>query len=320
MLDLMEEGEQRKDVVVYVEEGLEDLPSSLVDLPSTSHIRTLYLFNNLLTLIPSSISCLTNLRELDVSHNRISSLHDNLSLLPHLQTLNLNDNQLPSFPLLLTRIPSLQTLQISSNNLTLIPAEISLLTNLSSLELRYNQIGKLPITMTKMTNLTNLNLFNNSLSAFPDMVLQMPGLLNLELRNNPIPSVPSRIVISTFALSFFLSFLISTFLFTILISLLFHIHIIFFDICKSYLPTTRVGASVPHRVLEGLFIGDYATATNIASLKTSKISFSFLFFSSSLLFPLPFHQIIVNIFFDSFNITHILTVMNSFEPSPFPTV
>eukprot|EP00026_Physarum_polycephalum_P007638 Phypoly_transcript_07703.p1 GENE.Phypoly_transcript_07703~~Phypoly_transcript_07703.p1 ORF type:complete len:369 (+),score=52.75 Phypoly_transcript_07703:408-1514(+) len=240
--------EGRKDVVLHVDEGLETFPSSLSD-PSFFRTRTLYLFNNLLTEIPSSISLLSNLREMDLSHNRISTLHENLTLLPHLETINLTDNKLPSFPLLLTRIPSLQTLQIGSNNLTYIPSEVSNLTNLISLELRYNQIGQLPDSIRTMSNLTNLNLFNNALTAFPDLVLQMPGLLNLELRNNPIPSVPKNIV--------------------------------------SYLPTTRVAASVPHRVLDGFFIGDYATATNLASLKNSKI-------------------------------THILTVMNSLEPPPFP--
>lgn len=241
--------DSRKDLVVSVDEGLDSFPQFIFGLPSTQQIRTLYLFNNRIPEIPSSISNLVNLRVLDMGHNCISFIHDNISLLPHLDTLNLTDNKLSSIPSILFRIPSLQTLQLSSNNLSFLPSEISLLTNLTSLELRYNQLTKLPDSLSTMTSLTNLNFFNNSLTSFPDFFLHMSGLLNLELRNNPIPSIPLNV--------------------------------------KSYLPTTRVSASVPHKVLEGFFIGDYATATNMSSLKNSKI-------------------------------THILTVMNSIEPFPFP--
>lgn len=240
----------RKELVVAVEEGLEAFPQFIFDLPSTGHIQTLYLFNNFLPSIPASVSHLTNLRVLDVSHNRIATIHDNLALLPHLTTLNLADNKLPHVPDVVFRLTSLQTLQLSSNHITHLPHEVQQLVSLTCLELRYNQIGKLPDSMATMTKLTTLNLFNNVLESFPEPLLLMSGLYNLELRNNPIPSIPDNIT--------------------------------------KYLPTAHLSASVPHKVLEGLFIGDYATATNMASLKHSKIS-------------------------------HILTVMNSAEPPPYPS-
>lgn len=239
----------KKDLVVSVDEGLEEFPQFIFGLSSTQQIRTLYLFNNHIPSIPASISHLSNLRVLDVSHNAISFIHENISLLPHLDTINLMDNRLEIVPSVLFRIRSLQTLQLSGNHISSLSSDISLLTNLTSLEIRYNQIANLPDSIATMTSLTNLNLFNNSLTSFPNFLLHMSGLLNLELRNNPISSIPMNI--------------------------------------KSFMPLTRVSASVPHKVLEGFFIGDYATSTNMASLKNSKI-------------------------------THILTVMNNLEPVPYP--
>lgn len=241
--------QSRKDVAVHVDEGLDAFPEFILGLPSTPQMKTLFLFSNRIPEIPSTISQLSNLRVLDMSHNILSVIHENISLLPHLDTLNFSDNKLSAIPSTIFRIPTLQTLQLNSNSISTIPSEISLLTNLTSLELKYNKLTTIPSSIATLTSLTNLNFFNNNLTQFPDFFLQMSGLLHLELRNNPICSLPLNI--------------------------------------KSYLPTTILSASVPHKILEGFFIGDYATANNKASLKNSKI-------------------------------THILTVMNGVDPTPFP--
>jgi len=242
---------RRNDVIMKISAHLSSFPPDAFRPPFTQTLRHLYLSNNQLTAIPPEISTLDNLRTLDVTHNQISHIDENIGLLDKLTTLNLSRNLLEEIPQCVCRIASLQTLQVNHNRLATIPDQISSLPNLATLDLKYNQLCSVPSSLATMTNLIDLNLFNNKFTVFPEVLLNMPNLLTLELRNNHIPLVP--------------------------------------DDTKAYLATTMVFASVPQKVVDGLFIGDYEASVNEQALRKNKIS-------------------------------HVLTVMTSCERFPYPDI
>ena len=68
-----------------------------------------------LSVIPSSISNLSQINVLDLSNNSIETVPDSIGQLNNLVTLNLNSNQLNDLPESITEITKLTSLDISSN-------------------------------------------------------------------------------------------------------------------------------------------------------------------------------------------------------------
>lgn len=81
-------------------------------------LEQLYLTDNCLTALPSSIATCRSLRKLQASHNRLTAVPADLSKLPHLELLRLACNELTELPEGLLHSPALAWLSLQGNPLT----------------------------------------------------------------------------------------------------------------------------------------------------------------------------------------------------------
>jgi hypothetical protein len=164
-------------------------------LASLVNLRTLHLFDNLLTgSIPAAFSSLVNLEELSLSQNRLSgTIPSTVTSLAKLRTLSLGSNRLSgSIPSFLEKLVELQYLTLSDNRFSgSIPSSLSNLINLKVLILYDNQLsGPIPSELGKL-NLNILWLYSNQLTGFPS---SLKAAMSLKIFPNPMSSIPYDLV------------------------------------------------------------------------------------------------------------------------------
>ena len=93
------------------------------DFFSGLEIEKLWLCNNKLTSLPTSIGSLSNLKELDLYGNSLTSLPESIGNLRSLETLNLDFNKLTSLPTSIGQLGNLKFLWIHFNHLVPWPTE-----------------------------------------------------------------------------------------------------------------------------------------------------------------------------------------------------
>ncbi|CAN6210752.1 unnamed protein product [Urochloa humidicola] len=199
------------------------IPEAIGEL---SHLRSLNVFNNSFSSVPSSIGNLTRLQRLFMNYNRISGpVPVVISGLSQLRNLDISCNRISgAIPPALGSLGLLQTLNISYNsisgsippsfgNLTLleelimynnmfsggIPLVISNLTGLNTLDMSNNNLmGQIPAELSNLRNIGDLDLNSNQLyGEIPPSLSELTGLFYLNLHQNNLSGhIPAAIFLN----------------------------------------------------------------------------------------------------------------------------
>ena len=158
-----------------------------------THLQKLYLGENQLTSLPTSIGNLEQLQELFLDDNQLTELPASIGNLTNLTVLCLKNNQLTELPPEIVVLRNLQQLNLVGNRLTSLPPEIGALTSLKLLDLNYNRLTSLPPAIGQLRSLQILRLNKNQLTSLPPQIGQLIDLQVLNLDNNRLTSLPASI-------------------------------------------------------------------------------------------------------------------------------
>ncbi|XP_060926562.1 fibromodulin a [Limanda limanda] len=127
---------------------------SPADLEGMDNLTILYLHDNALTDMSTSLKALTSLTLLDISGNKLTKVPD--ALPDHLHQLYLESNSIDSVPAdFLGGLSQLQYVRMGHNQLTDkgIPANTFNVTGLVELDLSFNKLERIPIVSTTLQHL-----------------------------------------------------------------------------------------------------------------------------------------------------------------------
>jgi len=142
--------------------------------------------------IPSSVFELTSLRTLLLYNNNLSSIPSNIKSLNKLSSLSLNSNKFSEIPAEVCSITSLTELWICDNLLTTIPIELKNLDKLFVFGFERNQIREIPSWIIELSNLNALFGDLNQIKSIPRELGSRPwGALCFS--SNPIEFIPKEI-------------------------------------------------------------------------------------------------------------------------------
>jgi len=155
-------------------------------------INHLIVANNLISLVPSIVSNLSNLTRLDFSNNFISGVSDAITTLNNLTHLLLRNNQISNndLPKDMRGMRSLRTLNLSGNRLTHFPPQLLEITALRNLYLGANQITEVTKEIYRLRRLRLLYLGGNRLSSLPPEIGDLPYMQVLLLSDNKLKRLP----------------------------------------------------------------------------------------------------------------------------------
>ena len=151
------------------------------------------LYEQILSILPESISNLSSLRILRLGSDKLTTLPESISNLKSLQRLDLGWNKLTTLPESITNLKSLTELDLGGNKLTILPESISNLSSLTNLNLRYNKLTTLPDSIGNLSSLEKLNLNENHLTTLPESISNLKLLKRLDLIFNKLPTLPDSI-------------------------------------------------------------------------------------------------------------------------------
>jgi Leucine-rich repeat (LRR) protein len=158
-------------------------------------LRTLFLYENALTTIPSTVfSRLCYLVDLDLSYNKINVLDSTVFVgLRQLEELTLDNNQLTTLPsTIFDPLVNLVNLYLSNNQLTVIDSNaFEGLVNLEILDLNGNQLTTIDPLWLKDLKLKTLNLRHNLITKIKSRPFNAVAktLKTLFLANNQISDI-----------------------------------------------------------------------------------------------------------------------------------
>ena len=136
-------------------------------------LQTLDLGHNHLTQLPEALGDLVELRDFLYLHdNRLESLPSSMQRLRELRYLNISENQFSIFPESICDMASLVELRLTDNQLTSLPDSIARLANLRELHLRNNRLRTLPAAVGRLSNLRQIDLRGNPIEVLRDTGLQ----------------------------------------------------------------------------------------------------------------------------------------------------
>jgi len=139
---------------------------------------------------PINHPLLQNVTELILEGKGLSVIPTEVSLLSNLKRLSLSENQITKIPpKTFANLPNLQSLSLRKNQLTVIdPRTFTNLSNLVELDLQINQLTEIkPETFAPLVNLQHLYLCRNELRAIaPQTFTNLVKLQYLFLRRTPI--------------------------------------------------------------------------------------------------------------------------------------
>uniref|UniRef100_A0A671WUC7 Erbin n=1 Tax=Sparus aurata TaxID=8175 RepID=A0A671WUC7_SPAAU len=169
---------------------IEELPKQLFNCQL---LHRLSMPDNDLTVLPSAIANLVNLRELDVSKNSIQEFPENIKYCKVLAIVEASVNPISKLPEGFTQLLSLTQLYLNDAFLEFLPASFGRLTKLQILELRENQLKMLPKSMLKLTQLERLDLGSNEFTEVPEVLEQLTGIRELWMDGNRLTFLPGML-------------------------------------------------------------------------------------------------------------------------------
>ncbi|XP_063958926.1 protein scribble homolog isoform X1 [Lytechinus pictus] len=148
---------------------------------------------NLLKVLPDSLSFLVKLETLDLGSNELEELPETLGALPNLSELWLDCNQLTILPPEIGNLGNLTCLDVSENNLQCLPDEIGGLQSLTDLTLSQNCLEKLPEGIGKLKELSILKIDQNRLITLTPAIGSCENMQELILTENLLQEVPPTV-------------------------------------------------------------------------------------------------------------------------------
>jgi hypothetical protein len=138
-------------------------------------LSELWLTNNSITSLPTSISDLKQLKILCVAGNRLKSLPSELCSLDSLQVLYVHRNSLRELPEEFDKLQAIKTINMSYNDFPVFPETICKLINLEFLDISCNHLADLPSpAFKKLKNLNILHVGSNPpMKTAPKILMQM---------------------------------------------------------------------------------------------------------------------------------------------------
>ena len=128
-------------------------------------MKNFFLFNNQISSFPDdSFKHFESLNQLILSSNHLTSLPSSITCLVNLRLLNASENRIEELPINLQGMNNLTELNLSYNFIRKLPLSIGYLTELRTLHLSYNNLKNLPITFGYLLNLSTLSLIGNKFS------------------------------------------------------------------------------------------------------------------------------------------------------------
>jgi leucine-rich repeat protein SHOC2 len=160
--------------------------TSIDELAGMRSLKRLYLKNNLIASIPSSVSSLSSIVHLTLSSNKLEKV-DSLCSLHELAELDLSQNSLKELPLAMGQLANLKLLYVDNNRLSSFPASLGTLVKLEELHAAHNELCKIP-SLEGLEQLNTLDLSYNQFKEFPDV----PGaqLRMLKINGNELETLP----------------------------------------------------------------------------------------------------------------------------------
>ncbi|KAI4345697.1 hypothetical protein L6164_012797 [Bauhinia variegata] len=199
-----------------------DISGKSLDFPvlenAKDSVEGLYLYKNVYSLIPKSLSALRRLRMLKFFGNEINLFAPEFGNLTGLESLQMKISSpgiggLPlhklkglkelelckvpprpsAFPILseIAGLKCLTKLAICHFSIRYLPPEIGCLENLEDLDLSFNKIKTLPSEIGYLNGLISLNVANNKLVELPSAMSSLSKLEKLDLSNNRLTSLGS---------------------------------------------------------------------------------------------------------------------------------
>ncbi|KAL9956290.1 hypothetical protein ACROYT_G037750 [Oculina patagonica] len=154
----------------------------------------LRLDENNLSKLPSSFSCMKNLKVLELGDNNITSLPEDVGLLSKLEIFNLSHNKLSHLPASVGELPSLKIFDLSGNNIENLPEKFQSAEVIENIFVDKNYLKVLPSWFGSLCSIENLGIADNQLlgSPLPDSFGNVAGktLKSLDLSANNISKLP----------------------------------------------------------------------------------------------------------------------------------
>ena len=167
---------------LYLNENeITDLPSSVCDLKC---LRILKVRSNYLHQLPENFGNLLNLEVLYGDENSLKTLPSSIGKLGKLQILELSDNQLPSIPNSIGGLRSLKILNLCNNKVECVPHVLGDLTQLEVLDLSGNHLEHLPNHMKCAFTLKKFYCDRNRLVDIPDWVSDLQNAVEVSMNDN----------------------------------------------------------------------------------------------------------------------------------------
>ena len=136
-------------------------------------LTELWLCSNIITIIPTQIAELINLKVLSFSGNFIDTITNELCSLSKLERLYLDGNKLNSIPLSFQNLKQLQEINLSYNDFDKFPEVLCLLKKLLRLDLSGNDIEDLPMSLKNLRYLMSLHLYETNIENVPAVLSKM---------------------------------------------------------------------------------------------------------------------------------------------------
>ncbi|EGG13938.1 filamin/ABP280 repeat-containing protein [Cavenderia fasciculata] len=166
-----------------------------LDLPA---LQELFYAHNKVSIFPTEILELRNLRTLDLAGNRLNYLPDEISsLAATLQALDLSENQFTSFPPPITTLTALRSLRLAGNQLGQLTSVFTNLSNLEVIDFSECQLTSFDFDLSKLVALTDLSLARNRISELSSQTAISLGQLKLmrflDLSKGTFNSIPKQV-------------------------------------------------------------------------------------------------------------------------------
>lgn len=188
----MNEASQKPNAVEILDLSETGLTSFPEQIKNFKQLKTLILYDNDISYIPSWIKNMTNLTNIYLGgNNEIDSL-TNLAPMIWIEGIDLSNIGLKEIPTFIFDFKKLDYLKITENKITKLPSSLNKLQALKVLNLSYNKIKKFPDYLS-LPNLEQLFLHSNPVKSIPASISKMTSLVELYIGSSKIKSLPDEL-------------------------------------------------------------------------------------------------------------------------------
>lgn len=188
------ENAKKTGVLVFTNQGYLYIPTQVFNLGHG--LRLLDMSANKIEQLPINVAVLRNLKSLFLNQNRLTLLPNELGNLVRLELLSLSYNFIYTLPPTFSLLLNLREVKLSSNRLQEFPLELAYLPNLNVVDLSLNKIEALPDTGLATMTAMDVNLNENLLQHLGEDLWKCPRLKILRLQNNclSLNSIPESLL------------------------------------------------------------------------------------------------------------------------------